>query len=411
MIRLARHFSNASTLLAFRGLGSIVGVSLGALAAVTTGCGPDDVVAAAGVSCGSSTTAASTDEARGALASATPGSCVILTGTTYEALRAPAGVTLAAKAGTRPSITSADRAVPAVALGEGSVLAGVAVVGPAGIGILASAANGRVVDVDVTGAGSAALAVVCAAGESACASGTFRVDQVSLAKSAYGLRASGAHVVMTGGRSAEHATTGVSGGFGVLGTDGARLELDGTLVEKNQGAGVLADGAATRLVVRNAMVSENKERGVWTQRMVGSLEAPAVRIEASQVDRNGMVGVGSVEVRGIIIVGGKVANTTLAPITTGIGPAEVGDGIGLFASTDFRLEATQVEGNARAAGLVNEAVTGIIIVGGKVVAGASGLKVVVQGAGGADVQVPSADLSVVASPLAFSAPKLDFPPL
>ena len=87
----------------------------------------------------------------------------------------------------------------------------------------------------------------------------------------------------------------------------------------------------------------------------------------------------------------------------------IGDGIGILGgSTDFKIERTNFERNDRAAGVVDGSEVGIIIVGGKVDPGDSGLKFVVQNSK-ADVQIADADKSVTPKPLGISAPKIKVP--
>ena len=71
--------------------------------------------------------------------------------------------------------------------------------------------------------------------------------------------------------------------------------------------------------------------------------------------------------RGIIIVGGSVVETVAVPVQTSLMKNEqVGDGVGFFDSGDIKMDGTTVESNARAAGVLDNALSSIIIVGGKV---------------------------------------------
>lgn len=363
----------------------------------------------AGVTCSSTAVANDAAAASSALASAKPGACVALGAGTYGApLDVPAGVALFGAGAS--TVLRVDADAPAVTLHEGSTFARASVVDPKRVGVAVRGANARVADVVVSGAKVAALAVLCKDG-TACAAGVVRLDEVSLATSALGLWASGAHVVMKGGKSEGHTSTGLSGATGVVGVEGAKLELEGVSVAKNQGTGILVDGASTTLSVKNGAISENAERGVWAQRLAGTIDAPAVRLDGAELSKNKIVGMGAVETRGIIIVGGRIGDTVATPIATNLsGTEDVGDGLGLFAgSTDLKVDGTRLETNARAAAVIDGSDRGIIIVGGKVTAGASGIKVVVQGKAGADVQVPTGDRSTPPAALGVSAPKLTLP--
>lgn len=366
----------------------------------------------AGLTCSSTRSASDANEARAALAGSPTGTCVVLAGGSYAGpFDVPAGVSLVAQNGSKVTVTGGTAQNAAIALAEGSQLYGVDVVDSVGVGVAVRAANALVGAVTVTGSKSAALAILCKeAATPGCQAGAVKLTEVVLEKSVLGLWVSGAHVVMKNGSSDNHAGTSLSAAAGVIATDGASLDMDGTLVEKNQGAGILIDGAQTKASIKNATINENGERGLWAQRVAGTLDAPAVRIEGCTITKNKVVGVGSVAVRGIIIVGGKVAETVAAPVTTSLKTNEqVGDGIGFFDSGDIKVDGTTFESNARAAGVLDNALSSIIIVGGKVGVGASGLKFVVQNTTGSAVQVSSGDLSVPEKALGISKPTLSLP--
>lgn len=372
-----------------------------------------------GLTCTSTRAAGDANEARAALAGAPSGTCVVLTAASYAGpFDVPAGVALVAQNGSRATVTGGTAQIPTISLGQGSQLANVAVVDAAGVGVAIRAASALVHGVIVSGSKSAAVAILCKeAATPGCATGAITLTEVTLTKSGLGLWVSGGHVVMKGGSSDNHGGTSLSSAAGVIAQDGAQLDLDGVLVEKNQGVGILIDGAQTKASIKKSIVNENGERGIWAQRVAGTLEAPAVRIEECLMTKNKIVGVGSVEARGIIIVGGKVAETVAAPLVTNLASTEqVGDGVGLFASSDIKLDGLTIESSARAAGVIDGGdkgvlLGGIIIVGGKVGVGSSGLKFVVQNAKGADVQIAESDRSVTEKALGISAPKLALPPV
>jgi hypothetical protein len=314
-----------------------------------------------------------------------------------------------AQNGARAKVTGGTAQEPAITLGEGSQLAGVDVVDAGGVAIAVRAARAVVSDVTVTGAKNAAFAVLCREG---CAAGIVTVNRVTLTKSGLGLWVSGAHVVWNEGASSSHAGTGLASATGVVAQDGANLEMTNVMVEKNEGTGVLLDGAATTAAIKDVTVNENGERGVWAQRLEGTLEKPSLKIEGCQLTKNRIVGVGALESRGIIIVSGRIADTVAAPLVTNLESTEsIGDGVGIFGSGDFKLDSTLVESNARAAGVIDGSDRGIIIVSGKVGPGISGLKFVVQNTKGGDVQVAEADRSITAKILGISAPRLALPPV
>lgn len=368
----------------------------------------------AGITCTSTRSAGDANEARGALAGAPAGTCVVLTAPSYSGpLDVPAGVVLVAHNGARATVTGGTAQNAAISLGEGAQIVNIDVVDSVGVGVAIRAASAIVSGVSVSGSKNAALAILCKeATTPGCATGSVTLTDVKLTKSTLGLWVSGAHVVMKGGSSDNHTGTSLSSAAGVIAQDGAQLDLDGVLVEKNQGVGILIDGAQTKASIKNATVNENGERGIWAQRVSGTLEAPALRLEECQLTKNKIVGVGAVESRGIIIVGGRIAETVASPLVTNLASTEpIGDGVGLFSSGDFKLDGALVESNARAAGVVDGSDRGIIIVGGKVGAGPSGLKFVVQNTKGGDVQIPTEDRSAPEKALGVSAPKLLLPPV
>ena len=365
-----------------------------------------------GISCTTSTSASDAASARTALSSAAPGSCVVLSAGSYAGpFTVPAGVALVAQGGSRATLTGGTAQEPTVTLGDGAQLALVDLVDAPGVALAIRAASAVVSNVNVSGAKNAALAVLCR--ESAtpgCASGVVALTDVMLTKSSLGLWVSGAHVSWKGGGSASHAGTALAAAAGVIAQDGAKLDLENVTVEKNEGVGVLVDGALTTASIKNTMVNENGERGIWAQRVNGTLDSPAVRIEASQITKNKIVGVGAMESRGIIIVSGRIADTVAAPLVTNLESTEqVGDGVGIFANSgDFKIDGSVVETNARAAGIIDSSERGIIIVSGKVGSG-TGLKFVVQNSKGADVQIADTDRSMPPKTLGVSAPKLAIP--
>jgi len=389
-------------------LASISLVALGCSSESSTtsssgGSAPDELT------CSSTTSASDAASATSALAAAKPGSCVGLTGSISGALDVPAGVALfGANAATK---IIADGDAPGVTLHEGSILARLSIADAKKVGLAIRAANASVSGVTVSGAKTAAVAVLCKESDTpGCAAGAIRLRDVELTTSALGLWASGAHVTMNGGKSEGHTSTGLTGASGIVGVDGTRLELDGVTVSKNQGAGVLVDGAKTSLFVKNGAISENGERGVWAQRLEGSLENPSVKIDGTELSKNRIVGVGALESRGIIIVGGRITSTVATAIPTNLSSTEdVGDGVGFFGgSSDLSVD-SELDANARAAAVIDGSDRGIIIVGGRITAGASGIKVVVQGKAGADVQVSADNRSTPAKALGVSAPKLTLP--
>lgn len=354
----------------------------------TPGSAPDDVA------CASVVTASSSDQVQAALDGAPKGSCVVLTGSSYGAgteYTVKDGVTLTGGKGLRPGV---DRGIIVV----GGTVANLDVTNAAGIGI-AVKSGGTLHDVKVSGAKSAAMTIV----------GKTTLEEVVLEKSAIGILAKGAIITMKGGRVAENGTTSLTSGAGIIVADGSTLDLDGVTIEKNDGPGIVIDGASSRLVTKNVKVLDNAAQGIWVQGAEGTLDAPAARIEQTEVSRNKLVGVGALESRGIIVVGGRIGETRAAPTVTNIAKTEdVGDGLGIFKGGDVRVTDANLEANARAAGIIDGSDRGIIVVGGKVTAGPSNLKVVVQNTS-ATVDIGAELRSETPSPLGVVAAKVQIP--
>lgn len=383
-------------------------------AAALSGCSSSDSAATPpdGIACSSSSAASDAASLRQALAGAAAGTCVVVqAGEIAGSFTVGAGVTLAGARGSQPLLV-ADGADFVVKLASGATLANVRIDGKgvARTGISIEAATATVSDVEVTGA-KRGIDAVSAGGQ--LEQGSIELVNVALRKNGVGLVASRRQITMRNGTVSENGGTALSSGYGIVASDDAVLELDGVTIEKNDLVGLLVDGPRTRAVVRSSKVLDNGGRGVWVQRVEGTLETPALRIEGTEVARNKVVGVGAFESRGIIIVGGSVGHTVAAPVVTTLAKTEpVGDGIGIFGgSGDVKIENATLEGNARAAGIIDNPATdrGIIIVGGKVGAGPSGLKLVVQNSTSAMVQIADTDRSAPAEPLGISAQKIPIP--
>ena len=345
-----------------------------------------------------------------ALSAAKPGSCVVLSSQTYTGnFKVPAGVTLVSARDGRATIVGASASSPAIELagGAGSLLQGLDVLRSAGVGIAVRGGAAKLSDVNVEGAKSAALAILCGGAECLNDAHVVILDGVHLKKSAMGMWVSGARVTMNGGECTDHASDGLAASAGIVAQSGARLELTGVAVERNQGVGILIDGqGGTTGVLRDMIVSNNSERGIWAQKLTGTLAAPSLRIEGNTViEANRIVGLGAAESHGIIFVGGKINGTTSAPVVTDLGQTEqVGDGLGLFSgSGDVRIENVSLTANARASGLIDSGTGVIIFVGGRVEAGASSLKLVIQNTTG--VEAPPSSVSMSPT-LSVSAPNL-----
>lgn len=354
----------------------------------TPGSAPDDIA------CASIVSAASEDEVQAALDKAPKGACVVLTGSSYGAgteYTVKEGITLVGGKGLRPGV---DRAIIVV----GGKVANLDVTNAPGIGIALKGAA-TVQDVKVTGAKTAAMTIT----------GDATLEDVVLEKSAVGILAKGAKVTMKGGRVSENGSSSLTSGAGIIAADGTTLDIEGTVIEKNDGPGIVVDGSSSKLTAKSLKVLDNAAQGVWVQNAEGTIDAPAVRLEDSEVARNKLVGVGALESRGIIVVGGRIGETRAAPTVTNLAKTEdIGDGLFLFKGGDLKVENTTLEANARTAGIIDGSDRGIIVVGGKVTAGPSNLKVVVQNTT-ATVDIGADLRSETSAPLGILAAKVQIP--
>jgi len=387
-------------------------VLAGLACALSVGCSSDDERASSppdGVTCTSVTRVDSAQSLVEAAATTAAGGCVVVSGkiTSGIPISVGEGVSLVGAKGSRASIAVTEAiGSSAIYLGSKAQLGNIDIVSSLKVGVSLTGSDVKIFDVKVSGAKNAGIAVTPVQ-DAVVAT----LEGVIVEKNGYGVYASGdgVELTMTGGRIAENGGTSLSAGAGLVVVGGAHVNLDDVTIEKNQGTGVLLDGAKTRAVLKTSTIAENQERGIWAQGLQGSLDAPALEIHDTQISKNRIVGVGGVELKGIIIVGGSVKETVASPVPTNLATNElVGDGLGIFGgSTDFKIERTNFVANERAAGVVDGSEVGIIIVGGKVEPG-PGLKFVIQNSK-AEVQIADADRSVVDEPLAISAPKIQTP--
>ena len=361
-----------------------------------------------------------------ALAGAQAGSCVLVVTQTYTgSFKVPAGVMLASAKGSRASFAGTDTNAPAIDIAgdPGGSNAGGAwgidVTHAAQVGVAVRGGAARLHDVSVTGAASAGVAALCT--DQSCRDGShvLTLEDVRLTGNDTGLWSNGEDVAMSGGESSQNSSQSLTGGNGIVVFGGAHLALDGTAVANNDQVGILLDGntGATTGTLNAVQVTSNGSRGIWAQGLAGTVDAPSLSITgATSISSNKLVGLGASDTHGIIFVGGKIESTVTAPVLTNLGHSEdVGDGFGVFGdSGDIKLDTVDLSGNARASGLIDQSSLtsppkGVIIfVGGKVDAGASGLKIVEQNlvSGGDSPQISGDLLSTPSSTLGFSAPKI-----
>ncbi|MFN7134660.1 MAG: right-handed parallel beta-helix repeat-containing protein, partial [Myxococcales bacterium] len=347
-------------------------------------------------SCDGATEVSSADEWRAALAEGARGACVVANAGTYRgSFELPAGTRLLAREGAAVVFEGDAAAQPALLLngGEGTALVGVTVRNAPGIGVFVRDGAATVERVTVERAGATGLMVNCAGPGCLEDRAQVEIRESQLRSNEVGLWAVGARVRVAGGVVAEQASTKLTGGWGVLASNGARLEMNGTEVTGNEEIGVLVDGVGgTSSTLTDVKVLDNKGRGIWAQKLDGTDQDPRLRIqgEATEIRGNHIVGIGARNSKGIIVVNGKVSGTRARDIQTDFNRTEaVGDGVGLFENTGFvTLDNLSLEENARTQMLVDRGDKGIIVVNGKVSAGAGRYKVVVQRTA-AEVTIPA----------------------
>ncbi|MBL8956173.1 MAG: right-handed parallel beta-helix repeat-containing protein [Myxococcaceae bacterium] len=335
------------------------------------GCGPGALELPEGVTCNRHHTLDT-------LSSAAAGDCVALpSGTSRQALTVPAGVHLAASAGSTTEL-QAMGAMPVVTLGPGASLSGVVISQAAGIGVLIER-HATLSNVTVSQAGTGVIAWC----EDDCQTDPISsLTDVEVTNSGVGLWVKGTRAIVNQGHFSQSQGTTLGSGYGVVASHGAQLTLNGTNVESNQELGVLVDGAGgTRATLSTAKVKNNLGRGIWAQGLGGTMAAPRLTLDGCDIEGNAIAGLGARASTGIRVTGGRIATTRLAPaqtMTPGV-TVMVGDGVGMFDSTgDVELSAVTLESNQRAQLLVDTGAAGVSLIQSTVTQGTGSAGVVVQ---------------------------------
>lgn len=378
------------------------------------GCADDWEEVPEGVACAGTAKASTPADLERRLAEAAPGSCVVVINhiDTASPIKVPQGVILVGSRGGPFSLTVMGfSGEAAVTLEDGAELGNVIIPHSEAVGVAIRAPRARLFDTRIVGVSSAALAVDCSG--SGCEGGEVTLDDVKLEKSGYGLWARGGHVVMNGGVVEGSVGTAGSPPVGIVVTGTAFVETRGTHVHKSTGLGVLVRGPQARASLSGGYVNENRAGGIWFQELAGSLGSPALRVDAVEVARNRYVGIGGFGSRGIVITGSRVVDTFQGTLLTNRDDQVVGDGISLAGTTDVLVEGTHLEGNERAAALVDGAEGGQILFRGTVATRESALPVVVQDSTGRVEVAPEhrAPARDAASKLGIFASAVDVPDL
>ncbi len=304
---------------------------------------------------------------------ASPGSCVVMTAAEYEPtepVKVPAGVHLVGAQSVRPVIHGAVHLSSDASFGAADVS------GPQG-GISINGFNARLRDVTVSGVQRSAVSVGCSLNR--CEGPPNVLEDVVLVNSRLAIAVRRTPVRLVRVRMTENgAHSAPPAPAGLFADEGAHVELDSVVIEKNADAAVFVRGEGTVLVARDTKVIDNDERGVWTEGLTGTLDRPSLVLEGCEIARNTMVGLGLVASRGIVVTGGRIAETRVARTITNDGPADIADGVDVLHDTgDVKLETT-LEKNARAAGVVSGIGIGTVLVEGTVTADPPAYGFVVQ---------------------------------
>ena len=377
------------------------------------GCGDDDPTPPAGVDCNEVISAGDDGASMtAALAQAQSGDCVVASGSVYAgSFVVKAGVKLVAAEGASPQIQGqGDGTAIELQPAAGSLVQGFTVQ-DGGIGVLVSGSEGMVKDVTVMGASKSAMAAyrdIALGGPDTLPADSLVLSNVALHASAMGLWASNVRISLEGGHINDNSGEGFTSGYGLVAVGGTQLTANATTIENNFYGMVLDGEGGTTATLTSLHVLTNSERGIWAQKLTGTAAAPALSLDGDTlIDGNNLTGLGALQSKGIIIIGGKIANTQKKPIVTSLGStAEVGDGVGLFDGTgDVKLDGVTLEGNQRSQALVDQAAKGIIIIGGTIAATGDQLKVVVQNSM-ETVDVAEDALSMASTPLEVSSPEV-----
>ncbi len=345
-----------------------------------------------GVACASTRVASSQQELDAATAAAVAGDCIALEGGSFGSVTLPPGVSLLGRgpgaSGVQGIVIVGGRAatIRGVTVGQGGIAAtdvATLTIDHVFVGPTASKTPGiSLIDsgvalsaTTVSGAAGYGVALDC---DKACpASGgalsaTFTgvsvqgATDVGIWARGYGVQIRGAEI---------SATHGTMFGRGLEVDGGGSLDAAALAVHDNTDVGILVDGSSVQL---DGVAVARNLRGVQLQ------ATPAARpskLANFQIVDNRGVGIGiDGGAQGIVIVGGRVAGTTLERLPTAAGGvAPIGDGLVWLGGSSAEVDSSVAFGGSARAGVVIDAsssgtfggtvdgsnATGIVIVGGK----------------------------------------------
>lgn len=152
-----------------------------------------------------------------------------------------------------------------------------------------------------------------------------------------------------------YATSGIVPSYAAVFRSGARVHTERTVLEDNEGYGILHDGADGGHVSLRA--ERTAEPAVWVQ----STADFALAGEGTLLSESGLAGLVAIEVAELYVADVTVRDTRALTRISGTSEIEVGDGLHLvLASTErLRLERLALEDNERA-GMLLESADGAI---------------------------------------------------
>lgn len=348
-----------------------------------------------------------------ALATAVSGDCVVLATGPYTGpiTVATAGIALTAEEGAAPEVTSAADGVRID--GQRVRVHGLTVRGVGRHGVVIRGAGSSVTACSIRESGAAGVMIKCE--DSGCmqgGTGLIGLTDVEVRGGSYGVYVSGSDVSLTRTVITDSASDQLGGGTGVYAVAGANLTLEGSRIEGNV-YGLVADGAATRVLAIDTVVQDNDDLGLWGQGLRGSASLPALELRGAggRVARNGVTGVGVFDSAGVLVQGGEISGTLEKEVLIDvINRVRIGDGlVVLAASSEVAVAATRIADNARAQALVDGAGAGVRFEATNTVSGGQH-RVVVQNSVEV-VAVPAGDQTMLPAALPARIQSLAVPSL
>lgn len=138
-----------------------------------------------------------------------------------------------------------------------------------------------------------------------------------------------------------------------LGMSSMSVSLKSSTVSDGEGQGIVVDGASgvgddpdpIFLTVDSCMVAGNKDRGVWLQRL-GATKG-SISLLKNTFSGNWLMGMGGVQIKGVLMDGGEVSGTKKTAIMVGGASLEMGDGIQVMDQSSMQVKGVKFSNNER----------------------------------------------------------------